>query len=184
MPINANASMTSFAVYRWSNPETTSDYPFLAVAEDKSALLSIGNYGISFDWGIPDEAVQWLEADFSPTGESLVVDCLTMKYVLDATFMGGAEFALVSFDAELAPKTLQLALAAQEEADQGPEYAIEGIGNYHRFYREEETLGPVAPSERSMLDVCMSVFCVLAAQCPQLVMEPPPPRYREPGVTV
>ena len=32
---------TSFVVYRWANPQTTSDYPFLAVAQDASALLSL-----------------------------------------------------------------------------------------------------------------------------------------------
>ena len=91
---------TSFAVYRWNNPETTSDYPFIAVAEDKSAVLSIGNYGMGFDWGIPEEVSQWLDADFAPIGEFLFVDLSMMKYLLDATFLGGAEFALVSFDAD------------------------------------------------------------------------------------
>lgn len=43
---------TSFVVYRWTNPQTTSDYPFLAVAQDRSALLSLGDYGATLDWGI------------------------------------------------------------------------------------------------------------------------------------
>jgi hypothetical protein len=178
MNMKQDAMKTTFDVYRWTNPETTSDYPFLAVAKDRSALLSIGNYGISFDWGVPEEAREWLAADFAPTGEHLVVDCATMKYLLDATFVGGAEFAVVSFDNDLSLKGLQLALAAQEEADQGPEYSISGQGNYHRYYREPEKLGPVAPSEHAMLDVCVGVFSELAAQCPQKISEPPPPRYR------
>jgi len=63
---------TSFVVYRWASPQTTSDYPFLAVAQDKSALLSLGDYGATLDWGIPDEATSWLARDFTPTGEILL----------------------------------------------------------------------------------------------------------------
>jgi hypothetical protein len=32
------------------------DYPVLAVAKDQSALLSLGDYCLAFDWGIPEEA--------------------------------------------------------------------------------------------------------------------------------
>ena len=57
-------------------------------------MLSLGNYGVGFDWGIPDEAVEWLARDFAPTGESLAVDLETVRYLLDTTFAGGTEFGL------------------------------------------------------------------------------------------
>ena len=49
-----DATKTTFNVYRWSNPATTSDYPYIAMAEDRSAVLSLGSYGLGFDWIIPD----------------------------------------------------------------------------------------------------------------------------------
>ena len=94
---------TSFVVYRWKNPRTTSDYPFLAVAQDKTALLSLGDYGATLDWGIPDEATNWLTRDFMPTGEILECDLSQMKCALRALFPGDAEFASVRFGAELLP---------------------------------------------------------------------------------
>ena len=69
-----------FIVHRWNNPQTTSDYPFLALAADCSTLLSIGNYGLGFDWELPDEAQLWLEDDFAPTGE--VFDLVPHRRVL------------------------------------------------------------------------------------------------------
>ena len=48
-----NPSLTSFTINRWINAATTSDYPFLAVADDRSALLSLGNYGVGFGLGHP-----------------------------------------------------------------------------------------------------------------------------------
>lgn len=172
---------TSFSMYRWANPATTSDYPFLAVAEDQSALLSLGNYGVGFDWGIPDEAVEWLARDFAPTGESLAFDLETVRYLLDTTFAGGTEFGLCTFDRQLNPSGLQLTLTAQVTADQGPEYVVERLGCYQRFHRfcqDGEKLGPVAPYEQAMLDVCVSTFTELARQCADKVRELPPPRYR------
>lgn len=171
-------SPTSFFLYRWSNPATTSDYPFLAVAEDQSALLSLGNYGVGFDWGIPDEAVEWLARDFTPTGESLACDLETVRYLLDTTFAGGTEFGLVTFDEELNLSGVQLSLSAQVTADQGPEYVVNSLGSYQRFHREDEKLGPVALYEHAMLDVCVSTFAELARQCADKVSELPPPRYR------
>lgn len=175
------SALTSFVLYRWANPATTSDYPFLAVAEDRSAVLSLGNYGVGFDWGIPDEAAAWLAHDFAPTGDRLVLDLATVQYLLDTTFVGGTEFGLMTFDRRLTPNGLQLSLAAQSAAGEGPEYLIQGYGSYQRFYREEELVGPVVLGERAMLDVCVSTFAELAAQCARNVTEPPPPRYRPSG---
>ena len=182
--LSVPSALTSFAMYRWANPTTTSDYPFLAVAEDRSAVLSIGNYGVGFDWGIPDEAAAWLAQDFAPTGERIVLDLATVQYLLDTTFVGGTEFGLMTFDRRLTPNGLQLSLAANRSvatAGEGPEYLIQGFGSYQRFYREEELVGPVVLSERAMLDVCVSTFAELAAQCARNVTEPPPPRYHPSG---
>jgi hypothetical protein len=169
---------TSFVVYRWANPQTTSDYPYLAVAQDRSALLSLGDYGATLDWGIPDEATDWLVRDFAPTGELLQCDLTTMRYALAALFQGEAEFASVRFGAELSPNRLQLMLTCQPETDHGPEYVIHGFGSYLRVERDPDTEGPVAPAERAMLDVCASTFAELAAQHEAKITEPPPPRYR------
>ena len=169
---------TSFVVYRWANPQTTSDYPFLAVAQDASALLSLGDYGATLDWGLPEEAIHWLARDFAPTGEILECDVSRMKCALSALFPGDAEFASVRFGAELLPSELQLVLTSQAAADQGPEYLIEKGGKYLRVERDLDMHSPVAPAERDMLDVCTSTFAELAAQCTTKIIEPPPPRYR------
>jgi hypothetical protein len=169
---------TYFVVYRWKNPQTTSDYPFWAVAQDHSALLSLGDYGATLDWGIPDEASDWLARDFAPTGEILKCDLSTMRLALTSVFLEDAEFASVRFGAELLPRELQLVLTSQEAADQGPEYVIMGVGNYLRVERDLETRSPVEPAERAMLDVCASTFAELAAQYAAKIIEPPPPRYR------
>jgi len=169
---------TSFVLYRWANPQTTSDFPYLAVAQDYSALLSLGDYGVTLDWGIPEEAFAWLARDFAPTGELLECDVSTMSCALTALFPGAAEFASVHFGAELLPSELQLVLTSQQGADEGPEYVINGMGSYLRVERDLGTQGPVAPAERAMLDVCASTFAELAAQYTAKITEPPPPRYR------
>jgi hypothetical protein len=172
------SNSTSFVVYRWTNPQTTSDYPFLAVAQDRSALLSLGDYGATLDWGIPDEATDWLERDFESTGEFLECDLSTLQSALAALFKGDAEFASVRFGAELMPNQLQLVLASQRAADEGPEYVIQGLGSYVRVARDPDVQGPVAMAERAMLDVCASTFAELAAHHMAKITEPPPPRYR------
>ncbi len=172
------ASLTSFALYRWSNPLTTGVYPFLAVSMDQSAPLSFGDHDIGFDLGIAPESTHWLAHDFQRTGEELHLELPMVRYLLEATFVGGAELGLLSFDEQLGPRRLQLSLRRQAEADDGPEYVIQRLGRYQRLFRETDTFGPVAPTERAMLDVCIATFTELAARCARLVLEPPPPRYR------
>lgn len=169
---------TAFTLYRWSNPNTTAVYPFLALATDQSALLSLGEHDIGFDLRLAAETARWLAHDFERTGEGLLLELSTVRYLLEATFAGGAEFGLLSFDEQLGPSRLQLSLRKQAEADGGPEYVIQRLGRYQRLYRDPDTLGPVAPSERAMLDVCTASFTDLAVRCARLVREPPPPRYR------
>ena len=55
---------------------------------------------------------------------------------------------------------------------------IQRLGCYQRLYRDLDSVGPVTPAERAMLDVCIATFTELAAQCARLVLAPPPPRYR------
>ena len=176
--MSPSSALTSFALYRWSNPLTTAVYPFLAVSTDESALLSFGDHDIGFDLGLSAESVYWLAHDFQRTGEGLLLELPMVRYLLEATFVGGAEFGLLSFDEQLGPSRLQLSLRKQAEADEGPEYVIKRLGRYQRLFRETDTVGPVAPTERAMLDVCIATFTELAARCTRLVIEPPPPRYR------
>ena len=169
---------TAFTLYRWSNPNTTAVYPFLALATDRSALLSLGDLDIGFDLRLAADTVHWLAHDFECTGEGLLLELSTVRYLLDETFSGGAEFGLLSFDEQLGPSRLQLSLRKQAEADEGPEYLIQRLGHYQRLYRDPDTVGSVVPAERAMLDVCVATFADLAARCARLVREPPPPRYR------
>jgi hypothetical protein len=172
------AGSAFFDVHQWMIPTTTCDYPVLAVAQDRSALLSIGDYCLSFDWGVPDEAQPWLADEFLPTGQTLRCDLSAVRQVLAATFAGGVEFGIFSFDSELCPTSVQLALAAQEEAEESAEYVIHGLGNYRRLYREQERIVAVSAAERVMLDVCVSTFQEIAVQNAILLRQPPPPRYR------
>lgn len=169
-----------FIVHRWNNPQTTSDYPFLALAADCSTLLSIGNYGLGFDWELPDEAQLWLEDDFAPTGEVFDLDLSPIRHLLDATYVGGADFGIVNFDHALRPIGLELSLAEQGEADMGAEYVIHRLGYYQRFYREAARHSPVSPAERALLDTfCDSSLAYLTVECGTKITAPPPPRYRK-----
>ena len=169
---------SAFLLYHWKNPETTCDYPFLAVSEDRSALLAFGNRGLSFEWDLPDEAADWLAQDFECTGESLHCELSTLRYLFDQVFAGGIAFGLMAFDAELAPSWLGLSLTLQKEADEGPEYLIEGLGQYRRVHRAAGRLGPVTLPERAVLDVCVASFGELASVHREKFSELPPPRYR------
>lgn len=173
-----HAQATLFDVHQWMIPATTCVYPVLAVAQDRSALLSLGAHCLSFDWGIPAEAQPWLTEEFAPVGQTLRCDLSMVRHFLAATFPGGAEFGLIRFDEELRPTHLELALAAQQEAEPGAEYLLHARGTYQRFRREPDRLIPVTAAERAMLDVCVATFTELAAQYGTLLRQPLPPRYR------
>ncbi|HNN97757.1 MAG TPA: hypothetical protein PKI03_36080, partial [Pseudomonadota bacterium] len=59
----------------------------------------------------------WLAYDFGPTDTVLTFDLSTVQHVLGTIFAGDAEFGLISFDAALAPRRLELSLTSQTEAD-------------------------------------------------------------------
>lgn len=178
MNMMRNEPRQTFYVHRWTDPATISDFPFLAVPTDRSALLSLGNYNVSLDFGLPEEAAHFLAHDFVPTGEELYLELKALRRLLDDTFLGGAEFIIVSYDERLTPCGVQLSLCTPEDtADEGREYTIEGFGSYQRFYRSREQHGPVTLPERFMLDACVSTFAELAATCAALIAEPPPPRW-------
>ncbi len=176
----------TFTVYRWNDPQTSSDYPILALAEDGVTLLSLGNYGMAFDWQLPDEIAEILAADFVPTGECLRVDLTAVRAALAETFVHGTESGSLAFDDQLALVRLQLVLgevvppgpAEPTADDRGPEYVVEGFGSYLRLERARDQGVPVTFMERAMLDTCVSTFAELASQWAPLLTEPPPPRYR------
>jgi len=169
---------TALTLYRWINPNARCDNPFLAVAEDCSVLLGLGDHRLSFEWSVSVEAVSWLAQDFMPTGEQLSCDLSTLRYVIDTIFLGGVECGILSFDEGLKPCRLELALTAQTKADAGPEYLIEGVGSYQRRYRASQEVVPVSPAERAMLELCVATFADLENQYRALLAAPPPPRYR------
>jgi hypothetical protein len=175
-----DSSLSSLTLYRWSNPETTCDYPYLALAEDHSVCLWLGNYRLSFEWGLSDQVAAWLAFDFTRTDGALVGDFATLRHLCDSIF-GGVTFGVVSFDAELKPDRVQLSLEKQVKAEDGPEYLVWTVGNYQRINRETNRVMPVAPPERAVLDVCTSTFAELAAQRPEIFKESPPPHYRSPS---
>lgn len=152
--------------------------PFLAVAQDRSALLSLSDYGATLDWGIHDEATDWLEHDFAPTGEFLECGLSALQNALAALFNGDAEFASVRVGAGLLPNQLQLVLASQRAADAVPEHLIQSLGSYLRGARDPDGQGHVALAGRAMLDVHTSPVAELAAHHMAKITEPPPPRYR------
>lgn len=169
---------TTFALYHWNNTECFHDYPFIGVATDRSVYMSLGDYGLCFDWGMMADVARGLAHHFGPIDAQLHCDFSTLREVFDSVFAGGVRSGLVRFDLELRPKQLELALNSQVMAEDGPEYLIAGLRNYQRLYRDPVRTSGVNLHERAMLDVCTATFGELAAQCGDKLREPPPPRYR------
>jgi hypothetical protein len=162
---------TAFALYRWKNP-------YIAVAEDRSAFMSLGELGLCFDWIMSGDVAAALATDFAPTGEVVHCDFSTMREIFDSVFTGGVRSGLVRFDSELRPRQLELSLFAQVRAEDGPEYLIVDLRHYQRLYREPIRTSGVTLAERAMLEVCTSTFAEFAATHGDTLREPPPPRYR------
>ncbi len=171
-------STQEFLVYRWDNPETDCEYPYLLAPDDRSVLLSVGNYSLCLDLDLLPETEQWLSNDYVCTGERLTLDLSDVLYLLDSTFAGGALFGVVKFDSALAISELQLSLRRQEAIDSGPEYLVHKLGDYVRWYRQTDRQVAVTMAERAMLDVYCSTVEAFAAEARDLLIEEPPPRYR------
>lgn len=169
---------SSFALYRWSNPETTCEAPFLAIAEDRSALPFLGNHRLGIAWGIPAEAEAWLARDFAATGESISCDLPMLRYVLDALYSGAARFALTCFDERLQPARLELSLISQQAEEDGPVYVRDNLGRSQRLYPAEQRAAGVTPVEHALVQVFAEVVAEVATACPSQLAAPPPPRYQ------
>lgn len=92
----------TFTLYNWSNPHMTAVDSFLARATGRSALLSFGDNDIGFDLRLSAEAAHWLAPEFERTSQGLILKISTVRYLLEATFAGGVECGLLSFDEQLA----------------------------------------------------------------------------------
>src|SRR5262249_9471576 len=66
----------------------------------------------------------------------------------------------------------------QDDSDAGPEYLVQKLGDYVRWYRGTQRQAAVTMAERALLDVYCSTFEAFAAAHPHLLIEEPPPRYR------
>lgn len=171
-------SPTTLALFRWNNPDTTCEYPFLAVSEDRGLLLSLGNYRLCFEWSVPSDVEEWLELDYVPLEQTMVCDLSTVRHLIDTLFAGGAEFCMVSFNGELRPVRIGFSLNEQDEADDGPDFDLDAGGKHQRVHRTNGTRRPVNPGERALLEVCEAMLRTLVADYRPLLIEPAPPRYR------
>ena len=169
----------TFLVYRWVNPATTCEHPYLATNAERSFLLSLGEHGLEFDLEFPDEAERWLREDYTPTAERFTLNLTAVRDLVEQTFVGGAVFGFVSFDDQLAIRRIELSLQEQKTADAGPEYVIDELGRYQRWYRSPDLYTPVTEAERALLDVCVATFGARADNFRHLVTALPTPRYQQ-----
>jgi hypothetical protein len=168
----------SFSLYRWKNPETRCDHPFLAIAEDKSALLELGGYHLSVEAGVPDEHAQWLTMDFAPTDTQLTLDLSLIRRKINSAFACDADFMSVRFDSSLRPTQLDLSLPNHDTRTEGHEYLLKGPRSYQRIYRFPWKVVPVSAVERVVLEVFFTALTDLGNRYSQVLSEPLPPRYR------
>jgi hypothetical protein len=168
----------AFSLYRWTNPETRCEHPFLAVAEDRSATLELGDYCFSLEAGVPAAHARWLEQDFVLTDTLLTLDLLTIRQKIHAAFLCDADFIAARFDASLQPMELELSLPMHDTQTEGPEFILTGPSRYQRIYREPLRAVPVTMAEHAMLDVFYSAFTDLASRHSQVLTAPLPPRFR------
>lgn len=155
---------TSFTLYRCTNSETSCDYPFLAVADDGSVLLTIGDYTACFERDLPDELNDWLAHDFTATGAAFTCDLSTVRHMVHAAFADHADFLLMRFDEEFQPNGVEFSLATQKTAEEGPEYLVEDRSSYYRLNRFPRSTRAVTPTEQALLDVCVAMVRELAAE--------------------
>lgn len=174
----STATPETFHLHRWVNPETTHDYPYIAVAEDGSAVLSLGHYGLSIDLIMPSESEQYLEADFVSMDAVVRLELAGIRYLLRCTFPAGVDFLIVNFDLQLRVSNVQLSLHDPISDEAGPEYRVLGPGQYQRHTRSSVEAPHVSAAERALLEVCVAACTDLATAHPHVIKEPTPPRYR------
>lgn len=167
---------TALQIYRLRYPGSDCEYPFLAAPRDRSVLLSLGDHGLCFEFALPPETERWLSEDFTPTGEIVPLDLLSLRYVLDRTYSGGIDFGILHFDDGLRLLNIELSPCARDMVDEGPEYQVRAFGDYERVLRDSEQRRSVTLAERAVLDVCCATFAPLTASMPHLLATPPP-RY-------
>lgn len=169
---------TIFPLYRCTNPQTNCESSFIAVAEDGSAVLEIGNYSLCVDWDVTEESATWLAKDFVPTGQSVSCDFSMLHEVIAATFGDKVDFLALRFGTKLQPKGMELSLIAQKAAEDGPEYRIDGVGRYRRIYRIPWRTAAVTLAEQAVIDVGVELANEVAATWGSELKEPPPLRWR------
>src|SRR5262245_42152798 len=120
-------------LYRWDNPATDCEYPYLLTPDDRSVLLSVGNHSLCLDLEMLPDTEHWLSKDYVSTGERFTLDLSDVLYLLNRTFLGGALFGIVKFGSALTISELQLSLQQQDDSDAGPEYLVHKLGDYVRW---------------------------------------------------
>jgi hypothetical protein len=179
-PMALQEQLTSFALYRWRNPETTCDSPFLALSEDGTVLLSLGDYRLGIAWDVSADAAAWLAQDFAATGETLTCDLASVRVVLDALYSGAARFAVIGFDERLQPERLELSLTSQQAADDGPVFVIQSLEPPLRLHPAEQRTAPATDAERALIQVFVEGIAGLTRAHEAQLVAPPPPRYQPP----
>jgi hypothetical protein len=174
----------SFLKYRVTNPATDSDYPVLAVAADRSAVVLLGNYSLSFAFAVSAQVDGWLASDYAPaptaapapapSDDQLLFDLTSVREQVEIAFAGRVRAGQVTYDKQLSPTGFTVSLHSERDGDTDLEYLIEGFGSYVRLDRAASDSLPVTLAERTMLDGCVSIFAELAARCGELLREPPP----------
>lgn len=180
--MTATGQTLHFPLYRCINPATGCESSFIAVAEDGSAFLELGNSSLCFDWLVSEEQTAWLAEDFVPTGQVMHYDFALLNNVVAAAFGDRADFLAMRFGSRLRPRSVELSLMAQKAAEDGPEYRIDGVGRYQRIYRIPRRKNEVTLPERAVLDVCVDLAKEIASRYGAELREPPPLRWRSASV--
>ncbi len=178
---SARAALDEFIVYECTNPATDCEHQYLATNADQSILMSFGESLLGFDFELPPDTQRWLTQDYSATAEQLTLQLGTLRELIHRTYDSGALFGFVKYHEDMSIHTFELSLHDQETADCGPEYVIQGEGQYRRWFRQPDVLMEVTVSERALLDVACPAFSLIGSRFHHLLNTPPTPRYREPA---
>lgn len=169
--------LVEFTVYRWNDPETDSEYPYLAAPADRSSLLSFGNSGIYFDIEFPRDGHRWLDHDYVPIKDHIYFDMTSWIHAIEKPFPGGIYFGMLRVNRSGRPLRLELSTKAQRYADEGPEYELSAPGQYRRWHNANRAYGELSTDEQQMLDRGLQVMAPLIAQVAEFIHADPPPRF-------